>query len=309
MFGRLSDTPPLLRAPMAGAAIQIGVFSLSIQVPAAESGLAKEVEDLYSSYPAIGPSELPDAEIALRYVNQWGRFISRKITTFLDGVQLYEPWPPRLGVPMLESAINSWMGKNVTRYLLMHSAVVERAGKALLLPGTSGVGKSTLSTVLAARGWRLLSDEVAVIRPNDGLVLPHPRPISLKNNSIDMMAKRFPDASISRRYEGTTKGTVAFLRPPEDAIERALEPAKPRLVVFPRFDPDGEPELRQLEKAPAFMRLVDNSPQYSTLLETGFETLATLVEGCEHYRLTYNNIDDAIALIEGLDLEARDGTS
>jgi hypothetical protein len=64
-----------------------------------------------------------------------------------------------------------------------------------------------------------------------------------------------------------------------------------------------------LEKAPAFMLLIENSPQYFTLLETGFETLASLVERCEHYKLAYNDVDDAISLIESLELDDRDDKS
>jgi HprK-related kinase A len=210
---------------------------------------------------------------------------------------------------MLESALNAWMGKSISRYLLVHAGVVERRGWALVLPGASGAGKSTLSTVLASRGWRFLSDEIAIIRPDDGLILPHPRPVPLKNDSIDMMTERLPEAYISKRYEGTTKGTVAFLRPPSDAIQHALEPAKPKIVVFPQFDAKGKTELKRLEKAPAFMRLVDNSPQYFTLLETGFETLAAIVEACVHYKLTYDNVDSAISLIESLEPDDRDKTS
>ena len=70
----------------------------------------------------------------------------------------------------------------------MHAAVFERDSSAVVLPGPSGVGKSTLCAALVARGWRLLSDEVAMIRPQDGLLQPYPRPISLKNESIEMIA-------------------------------------------------------------------------------------------------------------------------
>jgi HprK-related kinase A len=309
MFKNLRKNGGPFDVPMAEAAVQIGVMSFSLRVPVAERDLIQEISELYASYPAVGSHELTDTIIALSYPNLKRRFIGREITVFVDGSQPYNPWPPRLGVPLLESAINGWLGRNIARYLMVHAAVVERGGCAILLPGTSGAGKSTLSTVLSSRCWRLLSDEVAIIRTADGLVLPHPRPISLKNESIDMMEGRLPDAYLSKRYDGTTKGTVAFLRPPEDAIEKASTPAKPKTVVFPQFNPEAKTELKRLEKAPAFMLLIENSPQYFTLLETGFETLASLVERCEHYKLAYNDVDDAISLIESLELDDRDDKS
>ena len=48
------------------------------------------------------------------------------------------------------------------------------------------------------------------------------------------------------------------------------------------------------------MRLVDHSSNYLTLLETGFDTLASLVEACEHYALSYGALDEAVSVIESL---------
>ena len=59
-------------------------------------------------------------------------------------------------------------------------------------------------------------------------------------------------------------------------------------------------EIAPLEKAQAFMRLVDHSSNYLTLLETGFDTLASLVEACDHYTLSYGALDEAVSLIESL---------
>jgi serine kinase of HPr protein (carbohydrate metabolism regulator) len=52
-------------------------------------------------------------------------------------------------------------------------------GKGVLLSAVSGSGKSTLSAELALNGWRLLSDELALIDSEVKLV-PLTRPVSLK---------------------------------------------------------------------------------------------------------------------------------
>jgi predicted ATPase len=46
---------------------------------------------------------------------------------------------------------------------MLHAAVVEKNGKALILPALPGSGKSTLSAALAMNGWRFLSDEFTMI--------------------------------------------------------------------------------------------------------------------------------------------------
>ena len=226
--------------------------------------------------------------------------LRRQIQAYLDGYLRYRAAPAHLGLPMLESGLNWLVWTSTARFLLVHAAVVERGGRAVVMPGPSGVGKSTLCAALVARGWRLLSDEVAMIRPQDGLLQPYPRPISLKNELIEMIARMMPDAHFSRRFDGTTKGTVAFMRAPPQAIARADVAARPRIVLFPRYAAQAPVEIAPLEKAQAFMRLVDHSSNYLTLLETGFDTLASLVEAGEHYTLSYGALDEAVSVIESL---------
>ena len=174
MFSPHVDSNWSGKVPMTGATMRIGAFSFSVSIPVAEADLAQEISDLYGLYPQVGAGELTDFAITLTYPNLWRRFVGREIQVSFDGVPTYEPWPPALGVPMLESAINWCMGRDITRFLLIHAGVVERGGQALLLPGVSGAGKSTLCALLASRGWRLLSDEIAMVRPADGSILPHP---------------------------------------------------------------------------------------------------------------------------------------
>ena len=300
MYGELDLRRGPLRTGTKETVVEIGSFTISISVEARERELINEISDLYADYPKHNIDKLPDFSIWLKYPNLWRKYFKRQIQAYVNQRGPYQAWPPSLGVPVLESSINWFLGTYITRFLLLHSAVLEREGFAMLLPGPSGAGKSTLSAVLAARGWRLLSDEVAMIRPTDTLLLPHPRPVSLKNASIDMIAERLPEAHFSKRYEGTTKGTVAFMRAPRNAVENALMPAKPALVVFLRYDPNRRAELKRLEKAHSFMGLVSCAANYLTLLETGFETLADMVETCDHYAMTYRSLDDAIAKIESI---------
>ena len=65
--------------------------------------------------------------------------------------------------------------------------------------GLPGSGKSTLAAGLVYRGgWRLLSDELALLSLGDGAVSALPKPISLKNESIAIMKRFAPGASFSR---------------------------------------------------------------------------------------------------------------
>lgn len=56
----------------------------------------------------------------------------------------------------------------------IHGASLASGGKALILTGTQGAGKSTLTGLMVQRGFRFLSDDVSVLAPREGatLVLP-----------------------------------------------------------------------------------------------------------------------------------------
>ena len=63
----------------------------------------------------------------------------------------------------------------------VHSAVLELAGKALMLVGESGSGKSTTVWALLHHGFRYLSDELAPVDLETLKVCPYPHALCLKN--------------------------------------------------------------------------------------------------------------------------------
>jgi HprK-related kinase A len=177
--------------------------------------------------------------------------------------------------------------------------VLERCGRALLLPAPPGSGKSTLCAALVARGWRLLSDELALIELDGRRVVPMPRPISLKNRSIDTIARFWPDAAIGDVVPDTLKGAVAHVRPPADSVRRAGECALPGWVVLPRFQQGATMTLATLAKCDAFMQLVDSAFNYSVHGRAGFEALAALVDRSDCYTFTYGGVlDEAVDVFD-----------
>ncbi len=281
-----------------GLILQIGPLSIGIKVQ--EPEVAREILDLYEGYAFDLEPALVDFRIEIKSSTLSRVGLRRRIQAYVDHKPFFKPVHPRMGVPLLESTINWCVATRIARYLIIHGAVVEREGRAVVMPGISGAGKSTLTAALVATGWRLLSDEVTIIDPRDGLLRPHPRPISLKNETIDLIAGRYPQFATKKRYEGTSKGTVAFLKVPHDAIEKADCSARPSLLVAIKYDPAGTLTCDRLEKAKTFMLLARQSLNYKIMLERGFHTLANTVESSEHYLLTYSNLDEAVRTIDEL---------
>ena len=281
-----------------GAAIGIGAFSIDVRVEVPEG--AREFAGLYATYPLRSDRQPADSHIVLRTHRTLAGWLRPKVQVYLEGHAPFVPGPRDHAVPLLESAINWVVFTHKLQDLIIHAATLERGGKGLILPGPPGSGKSTLCAELVAQGWRLMSDEFAIVRAPDARLQPHPRPISLKNDAIDLIARRHRGARLGRHYEGTAKGTVAYMRAPEEAIRRAHDLAMPCLVVFPRYRNSAEPMLERLEKARAFMDRIGQSPNYLLLMAAGFETMARVVESCDHYRLTYGSLDDATDMVTRL---------
>lgn len=64
--------------------------------------------------------------------------------------------------------------------LFVHAGAVSWCGKAILMPGFTNAGKSTLVAELVKRGATYYSDEFAILDKN-GLVSPYAKPLSLRN--------------------------------------------------------------------------------------------------------------------------------
>ncbi len=287
----------------AGLHVNTGAFTteMRIELP----WLIDEFVQMYARYPVEEPPGIDDARIEIAAPSWWHRHFQKQAMA-KAGSMVFEPVPADHAFTLLESVLNWAAAGSEVSPLVIHSAVLERDGRALIMPAPSGSGKSTLSAALAWRGWRLLSDEMAVFCFEDGRIRPNPRPVSLKNRAIDLVAAFEPRARFSRTYRATHKGDIAYMEPPPGAIERAEELAVPGLVVGPTYREGAPATLQALDKAEGFRWLVDNSVNYSSMLKTGFDMLTEVVERCGMYLLTYSNLDEAIGLLDRLHRELPD---
>ena len=285
-----------LRGP--GLHLDTGAFTCRLQIELPH--LIDEFAAMYGPYPVEDDDAIDDFELRVASPSLLRRWVRRQAQTWVDEAELIEALPLEHAYPGLESSMNLAVATIDIAPLVVHSAALERDGRALLMPAPSGSGKSTLCAALAWRGWRLLSDEMAVFCFETGELRANPRPISLKNRAVDIIAALEPRARFSPLYRETNKGDIAYMQPPPEAIARLHEGAGPGLVVAPVYRLGSPVQLQPIERAAGLRWLIDNAVNYSSMLETGFELLAGFVERCELYSLTYSKLEEAIALIERL---------
>lgn len=248
---------------------------------------------LYEGYPSV---DVPDFTVRLEALRPWRRWIRPSVAIHGD-YRLPEaaPLPLAQGLLAAELGMNLQMALGYRRHLLLHAAVVERDGRAVVMSGVSGAGKSTLALMLGQGGWRFLGDEFALVDCASGGVVPFPRAVSLKNGSIAVAAE---GARLGPMLRGTPKGVIRHVAPPGDAVARMDEGASPVLLVFPRFG--FAAAVRGLDAAETFVRLTQASTNYAMLGEAGFRALTRLVEGVPAVAIDYPDGAAGVAQVEAL---------
>ena len=249
---------------------------------------------MYADYPLTTPPGIDDFEVRIAPPSLLRRFMRPQVDSWIDGDQIIEALPLDQALACLESSLNLAVAHSDIAPLVLHSAVLERHGRALVMPAPSGSGKSTLTAALAWRGWRLLSDEVTILCFETGNLLANPRPVSLKNRSVDVVAAYEPRAQFSRLIRGTSKGDIGYMRVPADAVARMHETAAPGLIVAPVFRAGAPVTVRPMERVEAFRWLTDNAVNYASMLQRGFNLVADLVERSGLYTMTYSDLDEGI---------------
>lgn len=266
------------------------VFRLRAQV----SELLPALRLAYDGYEILDESAFVHFDLRIKPAFGMRRWFKPLIELEFDGARPFAPLPRGQAFPLLEWAMNWCVTTNAQQYLMCHSAVLAQGEHALILPAPPGSGKSTLAAALMLSGWRLLSDELALLDPHAGRLEPFVRPVSLKNASIGIIGGRFPEAVFTPAVRETVKGTVAHLRPTVDSLLASRQQALPRWLVFPRFVAGASWSLEPLGRPEATVELAKNAFNLPVLGRPGFAALADMVDQCDCYTLEYGSLDEAI---------------
>lgn len=290
-----------LESRLAGPGLRLRTGPVVSRIQSRVPAVIEAVAIHYAEYAAENDDCFADFHVRVERPLGPRRWFRPQARLLVDGHAPFTPLPLGHAYPMLEWGLNWCISAYCHQYLIFHAAVVERFGRALVLPAPPGSGKSTLCAGLVHRGWRLLSDELTLVDFATGDVVPLARPVSLKNRSIDLLRAFAPTAVFSRPVHDTTKGTVAHMRAPSASVRRATEAARPRWIVFPRYAPGSAAQLSPLSKARGFMEMVKSGVNYSVHGRAGFERLALAIESCDCHEFVYGgDLDEAIAVFDAL---------
>ena len=281
-----------------GLTLSTGPFSYRIHSPCPP--VAAGLATLYADFAVEPDGGIADFHIHVQPVRGLRRWLGSQVEFRLDQHSPFLPLPADHAFALLEWGMNWCLASQANHYLLIHAAVLDKDGQCLVMPGDPGAGKSTLTAALMLSGWRLVSDEMAMIDRDDGLASPLARPVSLKNQSIDVIRAFAPDAVLGEAARDTHKGTVSHLRPCATSVTRRQQKVRPTQVVFPRWRAGANTQLQPVDKALAFERLAAHAFNYSLLGRLGFELTADLIDACHCWDFGYSDLQSGLAALDRL---------
>ncbi|HSK72506.1 MAG TPA: hypothetical protein VK892_12455, partial [Pyrinomonadaceae bacterium] len=139
-------------------------------------------------------------------------------------------------------SFESWLRLTVAefarKHIFVHAGVISWKGKAIILPGYSFHGKTTMVAELIKRGGIYFSDEYAIL-DEDGLVYPYPKMLSLRG-----IIDEYRQVDYSAESLGAVVGT---------------SPVPVGLVFITEYKPNARWKPKQLSSGEGVMELLKHT--------------------------------------------------
>ena len=173
--------------------------------------------------------------------------------------------------------------------LFLHSAALDWKGKACLLAGESGAGKSTTTWALLHHDFRYLSDELSPIDVDTLQVHPYPHALCLKEPPAAPYALPGDVLHLGRTIHVPT-GTM-----PETVVREARPLAA--LFVLKYFPGLRAPTLRAMDAAEASAYLYVNALNALAHSNRGLDAVVRIAEGLSCFAVAAADLPSTCALI------------
>ncbi len=283
--------------------MELGPFSMRLE--GREADIVDFLFDAYRDAPVrLKLGDVTDVAINVRPPNIIRKYIRRQVIADPGFIVPAVPLPPYLSPLAFEMGLNLAIALKCCRFTTFHSAVVGNERGAILISAHSGGGKSTLASALMVEGYRLFSDEFGLLDMETGMLHPYPRPVSLKEKSIDIVREFTGEKWLTKTFGGTPKGDIAYRRVRPSDIQLSKTPMAAKLILFPVFQEDTPPSVRELSKSETIMKLIPSSTNYHLLGTASFEALIKMVAGAQTFEITYGNTQDSLEITRDLAAKA-----
>ncbi|MCP4088653.1 MAG: hypothetical protein GY746_02515 [Gammaproteobacteria bacterium] len=183
----------------------------------------------------------------------------------------------------LTDHIVTHLADNIVSKLCLHAASVSLHNHAIIIPATSGSGKSLLTAWLTANGFDFITDELTFMDDNfsiDGLA----RPILIKSHGLDAVTPLLK--SNGDAYPGRHVTAIPVAGFGGKTCQSSTN--KLGMILFPTYRESAGFELRKMAAGTdASMKLIANQLNAKNLGGTGFRSMIQMIRSTPLYTLTY----------------------
>jgi hypothetical protein len=190
-------------------------------------------------------------------------------------------------MPLLKEEIITGFMRARPELLWLHAGVAEHSGCAVIIPGMSGTGKTTVVTRLLLEGWRLMSDDVA--------------PISMLTDAVFSFPQRpsrriYPGRTVTEEEVGSLERETITLR----TEQLCRNPTSISAIVFPSFDAAAATHIQRLDRGTAALELLRHVRNFGDHLEGAVGRCAELARTVPMFRLCYDSSSDIPSVLRDL---------
>ncbi len=193
----------------------------------------------------------------------------------------------RLFWRLMQEAVGSLIAHSCGQ-AVFHAGGVARDKQGIILCGDSGSGKSTLTAQLVSSGFDYLTDEIIAVRLKDEVLSGLPRPVILKGGSGLSWKEKV--ASEGREAPETFFSGETWIDPELFRGGGICRSARPRILIFPRYQTDQPFRVQPLSQAQAAFMLLQRLVNARNLSGHGFPFITSLSKKIRAYQVVYNEI-------------------
>jgi hypothetical protein len=278
--------------PWAGTTSRLALLGFDVEIRASDAGMAQVLAELYA------PLRVPGTAEHVLSLSSDGDGAATRWGVHLDGVRLMRREAASIAFQHLLWEANRRAIDETHDLVLVHASAAVHQGRAIILPGPMGAGKSTLAAALLHAGLGYLTDEIVAIDPATGVVVPYPKYLSLGAALAHLVPER---PAVQRSIVGD-----AQLVAPEVIRAGGVAPAaRPRWIVFPRYERDASTTIEPM-RAPAALAAIARHAFHLDDGPAALATLAAAVGESSCFELVSGDVDEARDALLGLVDDARE---
>jgi hypothetical protein len=193
-------------------------------------------------------------------------------------------------VPLLKAQLIDAVLRSAQYEIAFHAAALEHHGKAVLLTGSPGAGKTTLAIALAQAGLDMLGEDVALL-DGGGLVTGVAMPFTAKASSWPLLSDRWPGITDHPSYCRPDGKIVCYI---PHHLSPEQQPRPIGLVVLLNREEGAATSVETLDLGCALEALIaEGATRNNRLSASGFTALMDGLAGARCIRLTYSDLAEA----------------